>query len=74
MCKKDSTKIVYIMTHRAGVLVLGLGQIGHIVKTLFLTSSFLILGIDQTNYVSAPPKENFKFHDPQLEKNLYSSS
>ena len=35
MSKKDSTKIVYIMTYRAGVLVLGLGQIGHIVKTLF---------------------------------------
>lgn len=71
MSKKDSAKIVYIMTHRAGVLVLGHGQIGHIVKT---TSSFLILGIDQTNYVSALLKENFKFHDPQLEQNLYSSS
>ena len=67
MTKEGSTKIVNFMTPGAVVLVLGCGNISHIVK---LHSSSLFPGIDQTNQVCSNDDQgrvcqNDKFHDPR---------
>ena len=54
MTKEGSTKIVTFMTPRAGVLVLGLGNISHIVKMHFFFKNLLLYSqalIRQTKYV-----------------------
>ena len=71
MTKEGSTKSVNFMISGTGVLVLGHGDISHIVKMhyIFKKSSSLLLGIDKTNQVCSNDDrgrvyQNFKFHDP----------
>ena len=47
--KVGSTKIVNFMTPRAGVVVLGGGNISQIVKMHYAFKNLLLSGIDQTN-------------------------
>ena len=74
MTKEGSTKIVYIFHDpRAGVLVLGCGQIlSHIVKMHYFLKKYssLFPGIDQTNYAygnddQGREYQNCIFHDPR---------
>ena len=71
--KEGSTKILYIFHDpRAGVLVLGCGQIlSHIVKMHYFLKKYssLFPGIDQTNYAYGNDDQgrvyqNCIFHDP----------
>ena len=67
MTKKGSTKIIYFMTHRIGVLALRCGHISHIVKMQYFFSSCPHWDMDQPNEVYSnimKTKENCKFHDP----------
>ena len=51
MTKEGATKIVNFMTPGAGVLEIGQGHMSYCENALFLLkSSFLLPGIDQTNY------------------------
>ena len=64
--KKGSTKFVNFMTPGTAVLVLGRGLISNIVKIHY---SYLLPGIDQTNYVYSNDDQgrvyqNCIFNDP----------
>ena len=60
MTKEGSTKIVYFMTPRAGVHVLGRGHISHLVKMHYFFKNLLFNSqalIRQTKYVVMMTKE-----------------
>ena len=62
MTKEGSTKTVFFMTPRAGVLVLGRGHISHIVKMHYFFKNLLLYSqalIRQTKYIVMMVKEGF---------------
>ena len=62
MTKEGSTKIVFFMTPRAGVLVLGHGHISQIVKMHYFFKNLLLYSqalIRQTKYIVMMIKEGF---------------
>ena len=72
MIKEGSTNIVYFMTPRAGVLVLGHSHINHIVKMHYFYKNLLLYSQAQfqTTYLYSDGDhgrvyQNCKFHDPK---------
>ena len=57
--KEGSSKIVNLMTHGSGVLVLRYGNINRIVKMHYFQKSSLLPSIDQTNFYNTKGRDRF---------------